>query len=897
MQTKISKCYPLNKGKQGGHPEKAVAIELVFKAIKTNAPIRKQVEKIRAAQTAGDTKAKQAAKKALPCITPAAIFKTKRQKSDIESFTGLSVLDFDHVKDVTKFKKQITKLPIVFACFVSPSGDGLKVLIKTPAVKDQDSHVGTFLSLKEYFNSEYLDDSGKDFTRLCFLSHDPDIYVNEESTDWTQQITQKSGSSSVKQPRPDVDVEKREEVILTELKKIAPWLFEPITTNRNNTVMKAAAMFCDYGISQDVAIDIMRKNVADWKDFKETEFKKATAQGYKQGDAGSKTVTKRPDIPTSFSRGTKRPAAEPTGIEEITESFEKLESLEVELVGVKAIAEAFEADPKVSKSSSFSRGKKVEEKPVEAEVLITVDELNDPIFWYYKETGTGAAKKKTLTLDVVDLLDWLAFFGFGSTKVADEPLLVRMVENVVEIVMCWDIKHFTINWLNDRYELDKFGDAAEVKRLFLSKPALTELKNLSGLPPIQIKKLRDKKTSSMLYYENAVATVSKNKLTLSAYTDLSAPIWKDELNGRMITEAAPEGAGHFEQFIANVSNLSDETAEHNKLAFETAIGYMIHGYKSSSTNKIVTTNDSHISSEGVSSGRSGKGLFGKSFGHVRSRYEISGKTIKPDDKFWLQGVKSHHQIVNFEDMARKFNFESLYNLATDDWTVEDKYKSSIQIPAAESPKIIVSTNFTISALDPSTVDRIHNLEFSTHYHAGVRGQKDHRPKDDFGIELFRDWTGKNAIQWQYYDHYIVRCLQMYLTHGLIKAKTKNLKRRQLINAVGMSLVEWLEDAITDGTIVFDEKVANIDVHEQYVRWCNRNHIERFDRDQRSFTSKMYRYFRDSGFDLQTGDNIKIAHNNGGRVRGFIVSRTEAIDVEITGDELPKEASDSIQKNF
>lgn len=880
MNTLITKCFPLSKGVKGGHPEKTVPISQVVEAIRSNDSIKKQVDKVRAAAIAGDTKSKDTAKKNLPCITPAAIFKTKRNQKDIDQLTGLMVLDFDHVPDVENFKSKLAKVKHVFIAFVSPSGDGLKVIVRTPAVTDRDSHVGTFLSLKEYFNSEYLDDSGKDYTRLCFLSHDPEIYVNEDAEPWTQQVSAKTGSSSVKMPRPkDVDIEQREEIILQELRKIHPDFFTDISQNRNNETMKRSAMFCDYAISEDVAKNIIGKQILDWKDFELKEFDKAISQGYKNGKHGSKTITKRPDIPTSFSRGKR---ADFVIVDEVNETDMSI----------------------ILETSSFSRGKKptVEAEQVEKQVekessparteYTFVDEINDPIFWYYIETGKGEVKKRNLKMDIVDLLNWLAYFGYASTKVAEEPKLVRIVDNVVEVVTCWDVKHFVINWLDERYELNnREEDEAEVKRIFLSKPAMTEMKNLSGLPPVEIKKLKDKARSSKMYFDNCVAEITKDGVKRQNYSELKSLIWKAELNGRNLSEVKPEGKGHYEQFIENVSKLEDETAERNKLAFETTIGYLVHTYKNPSITKMVITNDSHIGIEGASSGRSGKGLFGKSFGHVRSRLEISGKTMKADDKFWLQLVRAHHQLVNIEDLPRKFNFESLYNLVTDDWTTEQKYMGSLQIPASESPKMIVSTNFTISALDPSTLDRVHNLEFSTHYHAGVQGKKDHRPEDDFGCKLFFDWFGKNAIQWDYFDHYIIHCIQQHLKHGLVTPKNKNLKKRQLINAIGMNVVEWLEDAIEEQNVItFDEKIANIAVHEEYVRWCRRNNIDRFDQDQRSFTSKLFRFFRDNGYKLNS--EVK-THYGKDRVRGFIVSQTDASEVETNPDELPPEAKTKI----
>lgn len=898
MKTTVTKCYPLSKGSKAGHPEKSVPLSQVVKAIKESESIRVQVQKVRDAVAAGDAKAKDAAKKNLPCITPAAIFKTKRNHDDVESLTGLTVLDFDHVPDVVKFKEKLAKVKHVFVAFVSPSGDGVKVIVRTPAVKDRETHTGTFLSLKEFFNSKYLDDSGKDYTRLCFLSHDPEIYVNEDAEPWTQQVSMKSGSSSVKMPRPpDVAVEQREEVILRELKKIHPDFFTDIVQNRNNETMKRAAMLCDYGISEDVTKNIIGKLIQDWTDFEMKEFEKAVSQGYKNGKLGSKTITKRPEIPQPFSRGRGRSeaAVEPGDEGEIeSATFGR---------GKKKPAPTTTPDDEGDIApESFGRGKKKaapadepksKKKETEKEnpartVLTFVDEVNDPIFWYYIETGKGEIKKRTLKMDMVDLLAWLAYFGYASTKVADEPKLVRIVDNVVEVVTCWDIKHFVINWLDERYELNnREEDEAEVKRMFLAKPAMTEMKNLSGLPPVEIKKLKDKQHSSRIYFENCVAEVTKNGVKRQKYADLKSLIWRAEINERILPEEKPNGVGHYEQFIANVSNLGDDTAEHNKLAFETTIGYLVHTYKNPSITKMVITNDSQISTEGASSGRSGKGLFGKSLGHVRSRLEISGKTLKTDDKFWLQLVKPHHQIVNIEDLPRKFNWESLYNLVTDDWTIEQKFQGSVQIPASESPRMIVSTNFTVSSLDPSTLDRVHNLEFSTHYHAGVQGMKDHRPEDDFGCKLFFDWFGDNFEQWAHFDYYVIHCIQQYFKHGLVAPRNKNLKKRQLINAVGMHVVEWIEDAIEGGKIItFDEKIANITVHNEYVAWCRRNNIERFDHDQRSFTSKVYRYFRDNGYQVNT--EVKAYHGND-RVRGFIVSKTDATEKELNPDEMPPEA--------
>jgi len=48
------------------------------------------------------------------------------------------------------------------------------------------NHKNYFLSLEKYYSSPNWDESGKDVSRACFESYDPDIYINEESSLWTE---------------------------------------------------------------------------------------------------------------------------------------------------------------------------------------------------------------------------------------------------------------------------------------------------------------------------------------------------------------------------------------------------------------------------------------------------------------------------------------------------------------------------------------------------------------------------------------------------------------------------------------------------------------------------------------------------------------------------------------
>ena len=94
-------------------------------------------------------------------------------------------MDFDGYakqKELLQDKENFSKNKYVFSVFISPSGNGLKVLVKIPA--DPDNHVNYFNSLDKYFNSIYFDKTSKNLSRVCYESYDPLLHINENSSIW-----------------------------------------------------------------------------------------------------------------------------------------------------------------------------------------------------------------------------------------------------------------------------------------------------------------------------------------------------------------------------------------------------------------------------------------------------------------------------------------------------------------------------------------------------------------------------------------------------------------------------------------------------------------------------------------------------------------------------------------
>jgi len=145
-----------------------------------NCKIQGTIDKIRSEK---DVKKRRSLKENLPSICWSGKF-SKREDKYCTTHSGLCVLDFDHLPDVDAKKKEMADHPFVYCAFVSPSGDGLKVVVRIPAEKEK--HYGHYAALVKKFPE--LDPTSKNISRVCFASADKDLYFNEGATIFTEYI-------------------------------------------------------------------------------------------------------------------------------------------------------------------------------------------------------------------------------------------------------------------------------------------------------------------------------------------------------------------------------------------------------------------------------------------------------------------------------------------------------------------------------------------------------------------------------------------------------------------------------------------------------------------------------------------------------------------------------------
>lgn len=134
----------------------------------------------------------KAFKKNLPIVLFSGEFESRSDEA-LTRHSQFIVLDFDHI-EVEVSKKVLSTDPYVYSCWVSPSGDGLKALVK---VSNPERHRDHFRALCSYFRKEYdleVDETGINESRACFESYDPDIIIKEQSVTFGSFSTEKNES-------------------------------------------------------------------------------------------------------------------------------------------------------------------------------------------------------------------------------------------------------------------------------------------------------------------------------------------------------------------------------------------------------------------------------------------------------------------------------------------------------------------------------------------------------------------------------------------------------------------------------------------------------------------------------------------------------------------------------
>jgi hypothetical protein len=243
---------------------------------------KKQCEEIR---NAIDKERANELKKNLPSVCFSGKFGNNRKDEELIEHSGYIVLDFDNVENCKDKRLELSKHQFVKASWISPSGAGVKALVK---IADTTKHKEHFQSLQELFPE--IDKSGVNVSRVCYESFDVEIIINENVKPF--KTTKK------------VEVVKEAQALATNSEvfdNILKWLSNRgdafRTGERNLFLYKLASACCRFGLSEnECELNFNTAFLTNDNDFTRSEAMRTIKSAYKANYASFGTAVFERDV-------------------------------------------------------------------------------------------------------------------------------------------------------------------------------------------------------------------------------------------------------------------------------------------------------------------------------------------------------------------------------------------------------------------------------------------------------------------------------------------------------------------------------------------------------------------------------------------------------------------------
>ena len=596
-------------------------------------------------------------KKQLPAICFSGTF-NKRNDNALLEHSGLICLDFDGYekqKVLLEDKDMLTKNKFVFSAFVSPSGNGLKVLVKIPA--DAENHQNYFNSLEKYFNSVYFDKTSKNISRVCYESYDPLIYINENSSIWD-----KIEEPEYQEVTRNVDAPT---ITITDENKIVDILIKwwvkkyPMSEGqRNHNAYIRARALNDFGINRSLASYVLNQYATESFDLAEIQRTIDSAYANKQnfGTKAYQDEERINQIRAKMRRGVPK------------------KEIRIQLQDSNLDSDVIET------------------------VLTKIEEENSKqTFWSKSDKGVI----KIIHIQFKQFLEDSGFYKY-CPEGGKNYVFVKVTNNLVDHASEKEIKDFVLTHLLDLDDISVYNYFADNTRFFKEE-------FLSMLSTIEIYFIEDSKDIAYLYYRNCAVKITKKDIIPIDYLDLGGYVWKDHVIDRVFSLCDVRESCYYNRFIENICGNDTSRVE----SMQSTIGFLMHGYKNLSFCPAVILNDEVISDN--PEGGTGKGLFMNALSHMKKVVTIDGKSFTFERSFAYQLVSADTQILVFDDVKKHFDFERLFSVVTEGLTLEKKNKDAIKIPFSKSPKIAITTNYAIKGAGNSFARRKWELELHQYY--------------------------------------------------------------------------------------------------------------------------------------------------------------------------------------
>ena len=242
---------------------KPITIREVVEIIRADQRLQVLTENHRRYRAQGDTARAEAEKQHMPCYSVAVLFSGGKQQKHIVSYTGMSIVDLDHIpgERMAEVLEKVRSDEHTLLAYTTISGEGVRVIARFAFSKEDNENRECLLradkkSLVLYtkvfaiVNSYYenltglsSDEKCKNATRISGMAHDSDVYYNPNAVAIIVDMMKKS----VGRPRKGRKVERVEATVLGDLERRGV-VYAPGTHNKY--ISDACYMMNRYGVSE-----------------------------------------------------------------------------------------------------------------------------------------------------------------------------------------------------------------------------------------------------------------------------------------------------------------------------------------------------------------------------------------------------------------------------------------------------------------------------------------------------------------------------------------------------------------------------------------------------------------------------------------------------------------------
>lgn len=782
-------------------------------------------------------------KKSLPAVTWSGTF-GKRAVKGLKDYSGLLCIDIDKLPSdeaLQALKKKIKNDKYTFLVFTSPSGKGIKVIVK---VGDSSAdHLKAFFSLESYYLKTYnvkIDESGKDVSRLCFLSPDSNFLLepNSELFKWTEHYPLEHVESSLKKKPAPAESPIKEKPLtkpqekeftaagftLDEVKAFTDKLYTYQAGSRNNYCHMFSLNANRKGIDISETLTYLEAFAQDM-DIK--ELAATVESAYKHNTAEYGKFAKKKKESNQFYQSSKQQSEK-----------QKFQANDI----------AGEVSGKVSKNKVA------------------------PLFYFEHEDDKLKDKQGNpllrYTLYYTGLIDFLEHGGYHRLPMQNGTYeFILYKDNICETIQPLHMKDYVVDWCKTE------GKRGVLEMLIKGSERYFNVNKLNTLPYRQLEFVKDTATDAYFFFRNCYVKVTKDAITTHNITDFQKTLWKSSIIDRDFSidafnfDVADDGTFDCNQwpcemakYIALVSynpasTVKAITTENRVKRFDSicsSIGYMLHGFKNKNGKAIVAVDHKIPEDKTEQNGGSGKSIVGESFRHLKSATIIDGREFREDYPFRFEMVGVDTQIVVMQDCKQTLDFGTFFVPITNDFTYNRRHTGYVTIKYEDSPKWWFDTNFTFKGDGSSFRRRQHIIEFDDYFN------DEYTPLDEFKHYLFQDWDAK---QWNLFFNFYFYCVQLYLQYGLIAYPESNYEQRKLLVDAPQEFIDFIdahetkEIAGTDGQKK-KATVYKIERNREYIKkdlmklWNDEsNSLNMFKSTPHQFTKWVKKYCGTKGLNL------------------------------------------------